>query len=498
MNNIVQIVIVIGLTVLIMSLLNFRQRNKMLKQIQVWLDELASGNYRLYLDPSKNDGLSDIKSSILNVTAHNETMFEKLIITTLQTNKIIEELNTFMSENRQRMLEVSEKLGHVMTDNMTYVDKIHSSKETLEGVEGYVKNIEDVMENAKSSSESSINISRTAHENIDDMALTFASVQNVLVHFNTTIKDLGQKTDEIVNISNTIEAIADQTNLLALNAAIESARAGEAGRGFSVVAEEIRKLSVNTSEALHDIQGIVNDIKKSVDIAIQQTEENQQTGTEAMKKADTVKFLFESLKTSAGETGGRVNNAFNVLLKLEANIDSVTESVGSMASTSELTIERMTSSKEQSSALEKDINHLLQSVKELDHNAKDFYEFIADKTTDTILNKHVGLLLEHLDRCKNSTACKGLAKELNVDEFQILDAKGVIVMATEEDSVGLDLFSIYPPYKEYATSNRSDNLFTPIVPRLDGYYARFCAKRLPSGGLLIVEYSFGIKESSIG
>lgn len=496
----VSILIQVGLTILMticpLLLVTYTKRQLMLKQVECWLGELADGNYRIHIDPEVKDGYREIKKGILNVASHSETVFEKLIITSIQTNKLIEELKAFMAENAERMLDVSDTLEQTMNDNVTYMGQINDSKEKLQGVDGYVENIEDVMKNAKAATESSVEISLSAHHNIDDMTSTFSDVQHALTDFNETIRNLGAKTDEIVQISNTIETIADQTNLLALNAAIESARAGEAGRGFSVVAEEIRKLSINTTEALHEIQAIVAEIKGSVDDAILKTEENKQTGAVAMDKADSVKMLFETLKESAGETGGRVANAFNVLLDLEDNISTVTSSVATMATTSEMTIERMSSSKDQAKALERDIDFLSNSVSQLDENASAFYEFIADKTTDTILKKHVDLLMQQIDRCTESKACKQLAEELNVDQFQLLDANGIIVMATEEESVGLDLFSLYQPYKEFATSGRTDYLFTPIVTRLDGFYARFCAKRLPSGGLLIAEYSFGIKETS--
>ncbi|MFZ2268352.1 MAG: methyl-accepting chemotaxis protein [Azonexus sp.] len=234
---------------------------------------------------SGNDEIARTANAIDSLTSTMRTTLSDFSV-------VIKELSDMATQ-----LAVSAK--HVEASSTEQSDSASTMAATVEEM---TVSINQVADNAQSLAEAAEDSDGAATEGRTVMLQTVEQMKNIggrIEDTSLSIKSLGQASIEITSIVQVIRDVADQTNLLALNAAIEAARAGEQGRGFAVVADEVRKLAERTSLATQEIAGKIEAIRsgtekagKQMEISVEQVACGMARANEANSAVDRIKSGF--------------------------------------------------------------------------------------------------------------------------------------------------------------------------------------------------------------
>lgn len=209
------------------------------------------------------------------------------------------------------------------------------------------------------------NVDQLARQGLKNAEQTSGSVQYLqskVREISDSVDALSEASTEIAGIADLIEQIAEQTNLLALNAAIEAARAGDHGRGFSVVADEVRQLAFRTRESTGKIQAIVNSLQTKATLASTLASEGQQDANAAVER-------MEHTQTSLSEIAASVTSIAEMTVQMAAAIEeqacvaeTINKQIVNIKSLADDSVETGTTASERNKALEVTAERLYQLV----------------------------------------------------------------------------------------------------------------------------------------
>ncbi len=252
---------------------------------------------------------------------------EKLDGMARELSKATKELTTQISESGRG----AEESGSRLNEAASAMNEMNCS---VQDVARNASSAASISDNAKNTAADGKQILQEAMESIDD-------VQKVSEQLKEDMNELHDHTQNISKIMDVISDIADQTNLLALNAAIEAARAGEAGRGFAVVADEVRKLAEKTMNSTHDVSTAITSIQESASQSVNRMNQALESVEKANSLARKSGEALEEIVTLVDDTARQVQAIATASEEQSAASDEINRSINTVNEMSTQTTQAM-------------------------------------------------------------------------------------------------------------------------------------------------------------
>lgn len=253
---------------------------------------------------------------------------DQVLISKSELRELQEKSKQLDSISFSQTRDIAEKINSMaMSVNQGAQSKMHGLEQACSLVRSFVEQSHDIGNCSEQSLQSAMETYDMSQESVQQLTALVDKVTNsaqFISEFTQLLATLDENSKNIENLVDAIKGIAEQTNLLALNAAIEAARAGEHGRGFAVVADEVRALANTANSSADQIQ---SEMTKIMDIS-----------SSIISKQTEVETLMTSSLDIAGEASSRLETLTDLAASSKDSVDKISQRVTSQLSTSETVI----------------------------------------------------------------------------------------------------------------------------------------------------------------
>jgi len=297
-----------------------------ISDIRIQLDNIAQGEGDLTqrLAVEQEDDLGKLARSFNQVLENLQSMIASIQKLTTELGTGATDLSRTAAENSDGVTRQTDSISMVAT-------AINEMQSAIEEVAGNASRASEVTREAEDKGQNGGRIIRQSSEQVQQLSAQISKAVNV-------IRQLSEDSNNITSVLDVIRGVAEQTNLLALNAAIEAARAGEQGRGFAVVADEVRTLAQRTQKSTEDIQTMITALQTGVSdiVAVMETgSEQASTAEELALNAETeIRAILEAM-TNIADMNASVASATEeqtqVVEEINQNITQINDLAGESA-----------------------------------------------------------------------------------------------------------------------------------------------------------------------
>ncbi|MDR4197605.1 methyl-accepting chemotaxis protein [Bacillus altitudinis] len=330
-------IIVFSVTLIVAGTLIFfivRSISNRLSNLARFSKKVSEGDLRDKLQIQSDDEIGQVGKGF-------NTMIDSLrsLIGAVQTSvenvaSSSEELTASAGQTSKATEHITLAIEQFSTGNESQNDKVESSSEELEEMNRGLQHMNESAESITASSIKSTEIAGEGGQLVEKTASQMNVIDQSVKKAENVISALESKSKDITQILGVINGIADQTNLLALNAAIEAARAGESGRGFSVVAEEVRKLAVQSANSAKEIENLIKEIVQDIDVSQEVFTAVNQEVQSGLSFTEQTKVSFHNIFDMTKEISDQLQTMNRTVVQLSKGSAHVSEAVREIADVS--------------------------------------------------------------------------------------------------------------------------------------------------------------------
>ncbi|OEF95812.1 methyl-accepting chemotaxis protein [Desulfuribacillus alkaliarsenatis] len=292
---------------------------------------------------SRKDETGEIAIAIHNM---KENLTEIVSAMSMNSQQVASSSEQLLASAEQTMDATNQSAASAQEVAEGAERQVASSDETARAMEEMALGVTRVAESSMSISESASDMQNKAKEGNEALKQTIMKMGSVRQGTESTasvIKALNEQSAKINDIIGIITNIAEQTNLLALNAAIEAARAGEAGRGFAVVADEIRKLADQSSNSAGQIKALIEVVQQHTNKAVNSMDQSKTEVIDSTEMVENVGVIFKEIMDSIQAVTSQIEEISSASEEMSAGAEEVTASVNDLASIAKTSSDHMQS-----------------------------------------------------------------------------------------------------------------------------------------------------------